>query len=187
MKGYYSKLQLSQIGLKSFGNNILISDKVSIYNPQNIEIGNNVRIDDFCIISAGKEGIIIGDNVHIASFCSLKGKNKIILKDFSGLSSRVAIYSSTDDYSGDYLTNPTIDSQFTNVISGDVILGKHVIVGCGALILPNVTIGDFSAVAALSMVSKNVDEGVIVGGVPSKKLKNRNMKLKELEWKYLNQ
>jgi len=182
---FYSREELEKIGFKSIGENVLISDKTSIYNPQNIEIGSNVRIDDFCVISAGNKGIIIGNNVHIAVFCSLIGQGEIILKNFSGLSSRVSIYSSTDDYSGNYLTNPTVDDKFTNVISGDVILGKHVIVGSGSLILPNVSVGDFSSVAALSMVSKDVESGVIVGGVPSRKIKDRNTKLEELEWKYL--
>ena len=182
---FYSVEELEKIGFKSIGENVLISDKTSIYNPQNIEIGNNVRIDDFCVISAGKGGIIIGDNVHIAVFCSLIGQGKITLKNFSGLSSRVTIYSSTDDYSGEYLTNPTVDKRFTNVISGDVILGKHVIVGSGTLILPNVEIGDFSSVGALSMVTKCVESGILVAGIPSKKIKDRSSKLKELEWKYL--
>lgn len=182
---FYSREELEKIGFKSVGKNVLISDKTSIYNPQNIDIGNNVRIDDFCVISAGNGGIIIGNNVHIAVFCSLIGQGKITMKNFSGLSSKVSIYSSTDDYSGNYLTNPTVDDSFTNVISGDVTLGKHVIVGSGSLILPNVKIGDFSSVAALSMVSKDVESGTIVGGVPSKKIKDRNTKLEELEWKYL--
>lgn len=51
--GFYSREQLEKIGFKSLGKNVLISDKSSIYSPENISIGNNVRIDDFCILSAG--------------------------------------------------------------------------------------------------------------------------------------
>ena len=65
-----------------------------------ISIGNNVRIDDFCVLSAGSGGIEIGNYIHIAVYMSLIGAGKITLCDFSGISSRVAIYSSNDDYSG---------------------------------------------------------------------------------------
>jgi acetyltransferase-like isoleucine patch superfamily enzyme len=78
---------LEKIGFKSIGENVLISDKCSIYNAKRIDIGNNVRIDDFCVISAGEAGIEIGNNVHIAVYCSIIGKSKITLSDFSGLSS----------------------------------------------------------------------------------------------------
>ena len=51
--GFYSREQLKKIGFKSLGKNVLISDKTSIYSPENISIGNNVRVDDFSILSAG--------------------------------------------------------------------------------------------------------------------------------------
>ena len=51
--GFYSREQLEKIGFKSLGENVLISDKTSIYSPENISIGNNVRIDDFSVLSAG--------------------------------------------------------------------------------------------------------------------------------------
>ena len=61
--GFLNQEQLLNIGFFSFGNNVLISDKVSIYNPSKIKIGNNVRIDDYCVLSAGAGGIEIGDYV----------------------------------------------------------------------------------------------------------------------------
>ncbi len=51
--GFYTRKELERIGFKSIGENVLISDKTSIYSPQNISIGNNVRIDDYCVLSAG--------------------------------------------------------------------------------------------------------------------------------------
>ena len=44
--------ELSALGLKSYGKNVLISRKCSVYSAENIEIGNNVRIDDFVNISS---------------------------------------------------------------------------------------------------------------------------------------
>jgi dTDP-4-amino-4,6-dideoxy-D-glucose acyltransferase len=182
---FLSRDDLQKIGFKSIGNNVLISDKCSIYSPQNIEIGNNVRIDDFCVLSAGSGGIKIGNYVHIAVFCSIIGDGEIIMDDFSGLSSRVSLYSSNDDYSGNFLTNPTVPSQYTNVTYGKIHLKKHVIVGSGSIILPNVTLEDGVAVGALSLVNKSVSAYKIVSGNPAKFLKNRNTNLNYLECKLL--
>ncbi len=51
MDSFYSRDELKKIGLKKYGENVFLSKKASIYNPEKIEIGNNVRIDDFCILS----------------------------------------------------------------------------------------------------------------------------------------
>jgi acetyltransferase-like isoleucine patch superfamily enzyme len=182
---FYNDLQLSKLGFKSVGKNVLLSDKCSIYNPSNISIGDNVRIDDFCVISAGVGGIKIGNYVHIAVYCSLIGDGEIIFEDFSGLSSRVSVFSSSEDYSGEFLTNPTIDKEYRKLIIGDVRIGKHVVVGTGSTILPNVNIGDFSSIGAMSLVNKSVDECKIVVGIPAKVIKNRSKKLIELECEFL--
>ena len=67
----------------------------------------------FC--QRGKGGIEIGNYIHIAIFCSLQGEGKITLEDFSGISSRVSIYSSNDDYTGEFMSNPTVPAEYTNV------------------------------------------------------------------------
>lgn len=51
MNSFYTEAELKELGLKSFGKSVLLSKKVSIYGAKNISIGNNVRIDDFCILS----------------------------------------------------------------------------------------------------------------------------------------
>lgn len=67
---FLSNEALEKVGFKKLGENVKISDKASIYNPETIEIGNNSRIDDFCLLS-GK--IIIGKNVHVAAYCNIAG------------------------------------------------------------------------------------------------------------------
>ena len=49
---YFSEIDLKDFGFKSIGKNVKISSDARIYGPENISIGNNVRIDDFAIISA---------------------------------------------------------------------------------------------------------------------------------------
>jgi acetyltransferase-like isoleucine patch superfamily enzyme len=182
---FLSKDQLQRIGFKSFGENVLISDKCSIYNSKNIEIGSNVRIDDFSILSAGEGGIKIGNNIHIACYTSMIGAGEIILDDFSQISSRVVILSSSDDFSGEYLVGPCIPSEFTNVKSAPVHLMKHSVVGTGSTILPNVTIKEGGAVGAMSLVKDNVGEFEIVVGIPAKKVKDRSKTILQSELKYL--
>lgn len=179
--GFLSKEQLNNYAFKFIGEDVKISDKASIYGASRISIGDHSRIDDFCVLSAGEDGIEIGRYVHIAVFCSLMGKAKIEMKDFSGLSSRVSIYSSSDDYSGRSLTNPTVPDEFKKVQHGPVTLGKHVIVGVGSSILPNVSIADGSAVGALSLVTKDVEAGIIVNGVPARKISLRKNNIFNLE------
>ena len=100
--------QLLKLNFYELGENVLISDRASIYGCERISISSNTRIDDFCVLSSGEGGISIGRNVHIATQSIIIGKSKITISDFCNLSSRVAIYSSSDDFSGLHMTNPTI-------------------------------------------------------------------------------
>ena len=182
---FLSRQEAEDIGFLELGENVLISDKASFYNPQRISIGSNVRIDDFCVVSAGVGGISIGNYIHIAVFSSLIGAARIKLSDFVNISSRVSIYSSNDDYSGETLTNPMVCERFKNVESADVELKKHVIVGAGSVILPGITINEAAAIGALSLVTKDCEEFTIYSGIPAKPLKNRKRDLKKLELEFL--
>lgn len=175
---FFTKEELKEIGFKNLGENVLISRKSSIYSPEKISIGNNVRIDDFCILSGN---IILGNYIHIAAFCALYGSEGIEMKDFSGLSSRVSIYSSSDDYSGNYLTNPMVPDKFRNIIKGRVVLEKHAIVGASSVILPGVIIREGAAIGTMSLVNKDCEAWTINIGIPSKIIKKREKRIPELE------
>lgn len=180
---FYSQVELEELGFKYLGQNVKLSKLASIYNPQNIEIGDNSRIDDFCVLSAGVGGIKIGAHIHVAVYSSLIGGGKIELSDFCNVSSRVSIYSSNDDYSGEYMTNPTIPSKFTNVSSLDVLIKKHVIIGSGSVILPGVTLCIGSVIGALSLVKESIARFSIVAGVPARVIGKRKNTLLILEKK----
>jgi len=178
---FYSKEQLNNIGFKSIGESVLISDKASIYGASNIEIGSNVRIDDFCIMSSGEGGIKIGNYVHIACYAHLIGAGQIIIEDHAQISGKVSIYSSSDDFSGDYLIGPTVPKEFTNVKNLTVHLKKYVILGCNSIVLPGVTIEEGTASGALSLVSKNLPGYGIYGGNPLRFLKERTKGMQKYE------
>lgn len=182
---FLTQEQLASMGFLSLGSNVLISDKASIYGANRIHIGSNVRIDDFCVLSAGEGGIWLGNYIHIAVYSSLIGAGKITLADFCNISSKVAIYSSNDDYSGTYMTNPMVPVEYTNVTHADVTLGKHVIIGCGSVVLPGITLYEGVAIGALSLVTQTCDSFGIYLGIPAKKIKNRKRDLLEQEIKLM--
>lgn len=179
--GFYKKEELIEMGFAHLGENVLLSDKASYYNCKNIYIGSNVRIDDFCMISAGKVGIRFDGYNHISCYVSLIGRNLIHLKEFTNVSPKVAIYSSTDDFSGSALVGPTVPEEYRNVISGDVILEKYVVVGTGTVILPNVNLGEGVAVGALGVVTQDCEPWSIYVGAPAKKVKDRTRTLLQQE------
>jgi acetyltransferase-like isoleucine patch superfamily enzyme len=181
-----NELQILELGFESVGDNVRISDKASFYNASNITLGNNVRIDDFTVLSAGPGGINIGNHVHIAVYSSLIGAGSIALRDFVNISSRVSIYSSSDDYSGHFMTNPCVHESFKNVLSEAVVLEKHVIVGCGTVILPGVTLNEGVAIGALSLVTKSLEPFTICAGIPAKFIRARSRDLLKLENLFLN-
>jgi galactoside O-acetyltransferase len=179
MADFYTAEELKELGLKSYGHNVLLSKKASLYGINNIEIGNNVRIDDFCILSGS---IKLGNNIHIAAYTLLgAGSYGIELEDFAGLSSRCAVYAQSDDYTGYSLANSTISEKYKKVSGGKVLLKRHVIIGTGTTILPNVTIGEGSSVGAMSLVNKSLGEWGIYFGIPCRKINNRSKVLLEYE------
>ncbi len=177
----YTEGELEDFGFAALGKNVRLSRKASLHNPAKIAIGDNSRIDDFCVLSAGEGGIHIGRHVHIAVYVALIGKGKITIEDFVGLSSRVAVYSSNDDYSGEWLTGPTLSPAFTNISSAPVRVGRHVVVGAGSVILPGVSLEEGAIVGALSLVNKDCESFGMYAGVPAKYLKARSRRLLELE------
>jgi len=180
---WLSNVQLEAMGFSCVGRNVKLSDKASYYNCKNIRIGNNVRVDDFCVLSAGIGGIDIGDYVHIAVYSSLIGAGNISLANFSNISSRVSIYSSNDDYSGATMSNPTVPAEFANVQHADVKIGKHVIIGAGSILLPGVTLEEGVAVGALSLIRKDCHSFGIYMGIPAKRIGERKRDLLVLEKK----
>jgi galactoside O-acetyltransferase len=185
--GFLTREKLNELGLKKFGENVLISDKASIYGASKIEIGSRVRIDDFCVLSAGDGGISIGNNVHVAVYSSVIGAGKVILEDFVNISSRVSIYSSNDDYSGRSMTNPTVPECFKKVTVEPVTIRRHSIIGSGTVVLPGLEVGEGSAVGALSLVKKDLAPWGVYSGVPAKYISRRSEELLCAEVEYCKQ
>jgi len=180
---YYTQEQLQNLGFKYIGKNVKISDNASIYNCDQIEIGDNSRIDDFCVIS-GK--IKIGRNVHITPTCLVAGGIKgIIFEDFTTLAYGVKVFTQSDDYSGETMMNSTVPKEYKNEYMKEIIIKKQSIVGAGSIIMPGVILEEGTTIGAMSLVLKSTLPWGIYIGIPAKRLKNRKKDLLELEKKYL--
>ncbi len=184
---FLTKDELLSLGLKKIGDNVLISRKTSIYNPGVIEIGDNVRIDDFCVLSGGT-GINLGSFIHISCFSALYGGAGIVIEDFCTLSTRVTVFSESDDFSGMSMTNPMVPVHLKPKYHKEaVVLKRHTIVGVNSTILPGVIIENGVAVGAHSLVTKNCEKWSIYFGTPARKIKPRNKELLQLEKQLLNE
>ena len=179
---YYTEKELKSLGFKHIGRNVKISNKASIYNHDQIEIYDNSRIDDFCVIS-GK--IKIGKNVHITPQCLVAGGEKgIIFEDFTTISYQVQIFTQSDDYSGTTMVNSTIPVKYKNEYKDPVKLGIFSVVGAGSIIMPGVILAEGTSVGAMSLVLKSTDPWGIYVGVPAKRLKDRKKDLLQLKTDY---
>lgn len=177
MTSFYSRDELLSLGFKSVGEGVMISRKASFYGAERMMIGNNVRIDDFCILSGN---ITLGNNIHISAYVALYGAEGIILKDYTGISPRSTIYSAMDDFSGDYLIGPIHDESKTHVTGSPVVLERYVQIGCNSVIFPGITIPEGTVIGAMSLVNKPLEPWTIYAGIPAKKIKNRSKKLLNL-------
>lgn len=180
MNGYYSEKELKQIGLKTFGENVLISKKASIYTPNKISIGHDVRIDDFCVLVGD---ITIGNYIHIAPYVGLHGTGggKIIMEDFTAISANSQLYAGSDDYSGEVMTNPMVPEEFRKDITSTIVMKKHSIVALNCILIPGAVVGEGTALSTMSVLSRPTDDWWIYAGIPARKIKERSRKCEELE------
>ncbi len=162
---YYSEAELRGLGLARVGSNVRVSRKASIYVPELIEVGHDVRIDDFAILSGRIE---IGSFVHVAAFAALYGSRGIALEDFVGISGRVTVYTESDDFMGEGLTGPTVPDAYRAVRAGAVRFGRHAVIGAGSVVLPGVTVGEGTTVGALSLVNASLPAWKVAIGIPAR-------------------
>jgi acetyltransferase-like isoleucine patch superfamily enzyme len=157
------------------GKDVVIREWVRFVRPDNIHIGNHVMIDDFVLLSGGREELTeIGDYVHIACFSSIIGSAGVTMRDFSGLSPGCRLFSETDDYVDGGLINPTVPLKFRRPRLGRITLEKYVTLGADCVVLPGVTLGEGATVGACSLVTGDLEPWTVNIGIPAKPIKKRN-------------
>ena len=108
------------------------------------------------------KNITVGKNVFINMGCKFQDQGGIFIDDGSLIGHNVVIATLNHDF------NPL---NRANITPKPVHIGKNVWIGSNSTILPGVAIGDGAIVAAGSVVTKDVAENTIVGGVPAKFIK----------------
>jgi len=169
--GWYSEDELESLGLRNFGKNVLISKDSRIFNPSQLSVGDNVRIDALSLLTGD---ITIGKYCHIPPFCSLGGGSKITLGNFVTFSTHIAVFTANADYvTGSSLTNPTIPKELRNRETGPVEIHDHVLMGSHCVILPNSVLKEGTTFGACSLIKGTYKEWALYVGVPAKFVKER--------------
>lgn len=177
MSSFYTDNELAKLGLRTYGKNVLISRNCTIYGAGNISLGNNVRIDDFCLLSGNIE---IGSYVHISAYSALYGAGGIKIGNFCGVSPRSTIFSASDDFSGDHMISPMVPAELTSVQKDPVCMSDFTQLGANTVVMPGVTINEGAVTGAMALVLKDLDEWTINAGIPARKIKDRSKTVREL-------
>jgi galactoside O-acetyltransferase len=161
--------------LKHIGKDVIIRRWVRFVRPEHIHIGDHVMIDDFVLLSGGRDELTeIGNYVHVACFSSIIGSGGVTMKDFSGLSPGCRLFSETDDYVDGGLINPTVPLEFRRPRVGRITLERFVTLGANCVVLPGVTLGEGATVGACSLVTGDLEPWTVNVGIPAKPIKKRN-------------
>ena len=180
--------------LGSCGRNVIFGQHVVLRHPHKIHIGDNVVVDDNCLLDAKGDtnrGIRIGSGVFVGRNTILSCKNgDIELGDGANVgfnceifsASRVAIGARTliAAYAyvigGDHdLSDPSVAVLDQPRVSAGVTIGEGVWIGAAVKILDGVTIGDRAVVGAAAVVRENVPAASIAVGIPARVVGSRRV------------
>src|SRR4051812_39186352 len=173
--------------LGSCGRNVIFGQNVVLRHPHKIRIGDNVVIDDNCLVDAkgdSNSGIAIGSGVFVGRNSILSCKNgDIEIADGANIGFNCEVFSASRVVIG---RDPLL-AAYRCVLGGDhafrdppaavlargrrsagVVIGAGGWLGGGAKILDGVTIGDRAIVGAGAVVREAVADGAIAVGVPAR-------------------
>lgn len=156
---YYTAAELVDFGFTRVGEGCRISKKCSFYAINGV-MGDNVRIDDFCIV---KGRVDFGSFIHIGAYTLISGVGGCVnFEDCTTLSSGVHVYSASDDYSANALSSTAVPSEFTKTIKAPVTFRSGALVGAHSLILPGALIGFGASIGANCIVYGEIPDGTII-------------------------
>tara|TARA_B110001450_G_C17643784_1_gene490327 strand:- start:951 stop:1475 length:525 start_codon:yes stop_codon:yes gene_type:complete len=170
MNSFLNKNELNKIGFKYLGENIKISRFANFYSAHQISIGNNVRVDDFCVLSGS---IHLKNNIHISAHCTLYGNSGIVLEDNTGISTGCILYSEIDDFTSSCLIGAQHTEAKRKLIKGKIILEEHSQLGAKSVVMPGITIKQGAVTGTMTFVNLNLNPWSVYIGSPAKFLKSR--------------
>ena len=192
--GLFSRKVVYPHLFQSVGRNVIFGRNIAIRHPHKITIGNNVVIDDNCVIDAKGEknkGITIGDNVFISRNTILSCKEgNITIGDDTNIGTNCLIHSETSVAIGSHVLlaaycyvvaggNHDFSRKDLPIIlqpsisKGGVTLQNDVWLGAGVTVLDGVTIHKGTIVGAGAVVNTDLPAYSIAQGLPAKVTKKR--------------
>lgn len=146
------------------------------YRIEGMQIGKGSSIHMGAVFYKASN-IRIGKDTIIGENAVLDGRDRLVIGNHVDMASEVMIYNAEHD----------VNDENFKAIMAPVEIGDYVFIGPRVIILPGVKIGKGAVVGAGAVVTKDVEEGKIVGGVPAKeigerKLKDPNYKLGRAAW-----
>lgn len=168
---------LKLLRFKKVGKNIFVKRHLVVNQPKNISIGDNSRIGQYCRLECyqdknGRIGQInLGSFTSINNFCTILCGEDINIGNYSRLASYVTIMSESHGI------NPEKGIYHKqDLVCKEVNIGEYCWVGEKVIIMPGVTIGDWSIVGAGAVVTKDIPPYSIAVGNPAKVIKRYNFK-----------
>ncbi|MCL4385352.1 MAG: acyltransferase [Cyanobacteria bacterium] len=177
---------------KKVGKGVIFGKSITIRNPYKITIGNNVIIDDNCMLDAkgvDNKGIILNDGVYIGRNTILSCKNgDIALEKNVNIGFNCEIYSLNSVLIGEN----TLIAAYSYIIGGGhkaeeqdipfrdqekhaigINIGSNVWLGAKSIIMDGCNVGNNSIIGAAAVVTKSIPEYSIAAGIPAKVIKDR--------------
>jgi acetyltransferase-like isoleucine patch superfamily enzyme len=192
--GLWIRSKLYPLLFAECGRGVIFGKNITIRHPDKIRIGDNVVLDDNCVIDAKGEtnkGIVIGGNVFIGRNTIVYCKNgDMEIKDRVSISPDCTIMSAnqlticegvmvggyTYMLSGgeyDYSDKETGFYEKCSMPSkGDLVIGRNCWIGASVTVLDGASIGDNSVIGACSLVNKPIPQNCVAYGVPAKAVKS---------------
>lgn len=179
---------------------LFLGKNVTFLNVHKINLGKWIKLDDYVLLSGLGKGTLnigdrsgigafsrievstsfnnigshihIGNNVGIGAFAYLGGGGGLSIGDDSIIGQYLSCHPENHNYEN---TNSLIRTQ--GVSRTGISIGKNCWIGSKVTILDGVTIGDNCIIAAGAVVNKNMPPNSVIGGVPAKILKSRNVSI----------
>ena len=161
---WYVRLLAPLYQQRGQGSKIYHSVRMDTPPYRRFSLGRKSVIESYACINNAVGDVIIGDYTRIGLHCTIIGP--VTIGSHVHLAQGITVTALNHNFAD---TNKRIDEQ--GITTKTVCIGDDVWIGTNAVVLPGVTIGSHVVVAAGAVVTKDVPDNCVVGGVPAKLLK----------------
>jgi acetyltransferase-like isoleucine patch superfamily enzyme len=173
----------------SVGKGVVFGRNITIRHPKKIALHDHVFLDDLCVVDANGEGEIsleigrktivarnvqlaakggrikLGENIGVGSNCVIHAGKRNLIQVGDNVMIAPYVYIGGTRYHYDRSDIPMVEQGADP--RGGVTIGDDVWIGAGAAFVDGISVGSHAIVGAGAVVTKDVPEYAIVGGVPA--------------------